>query len=165
MDKDKTLRQALEALEQDRTWLESWAPKEVWDKNKEAITAIKQALANDALDRMADNERELGIQMQPDVDQRSTESKETFDQPEPVAIGYMNAGHVHEMQQGRLPHGYVYPKGSVGADVAVYTSPPKRKPLTDDELKPICDEYRILFGYWVNDFARAIEAKLKEKNT
>lgn len=45
------------------------------------------------------------------------------------------------------------------------TSPPKRKPLTDDELKPICDEYRILFGYWVNDFARAIEAKLKEKNT
>ena len=37
--------------------------------------------------------------------------------------------------------------------------------LTDEELQPIADEYRILFGGWVTDFARAIEAKLKEKNT
>lgn len=37
--------------------------------------------------------------------------------------------------------------------------------LTDEELQPIADEYRILFGSWVKDFARAIEAKLKEKNT
>jgi len=36
--------------------------------------------------------------------------------------------------------------------------------LTDEELQPIADEYRILFGSWVEDFARAIEAKLKEKN-
>ena len=36
--------------------------------------------------------------------------------------------------------------------------------LTDDELQPIADEYRILFGGWVKDFAQAIEAKLKEKN-
>ena len=37
--------------------------------------------------------------------------------------------------------------------------------LTNSELQPIADEYRILFGSWVEDFARAIEAKLKEKNT
>jgi len=37
--------------------------------------------------------------------------------------------------------------------------------LTDEELQPIADEYRILFGSWVEDFARAIEAKLKGKNT
>ena len=37
--------------------------------------------------------------------------------------------------------------------------------LTNDELQPIADEYRILFGSWVKDFARAIEAKLKAKNT
>ena len=36
--------------------------------------------------------------------------------------------------------------------------------LTNNELQPIADEYRILFGGWVEDFARAIEAKLKEKN-
>jgi len=37
--------------------------------------------------------------------------------------------------------------------------------LTNNELQPIADEYRILFGSWVEDFARDIEAKLKEKNT
>ena len=37
--------------------------------------------------------------------------------------------------------------------------------LTDEELQPIADEYRILFGSWVEDFARAIEAKLKEKKS
>ncbi len=36
--------------------------------------------------------------------------------------------------------------------------------LTNNELQPIADEYRILFGSWVEDFARAIEAKLKKKN-
>ena len=45
--------------------------------------------------------------------------------------------------------------------------PPQRTwvGLTDEELQPIADEYRILFGGWVTDFARAIEAKLKEKNS
>ena len=37
--------------------------------------------------------------------------------------------------------------------------------LTDEELQPIADEYRILFGGCVKDFARVIEARLKEKNT
>ena len=35
--------------------------------------------------------------------------------------------------------------------------PPQRKPLTDEELKPIADQYEIVFGGWVTDFARAIE--------
>ncbi len=44
--------------------------------------------------------------------------------------------------------------------------PPQRPwvGLTNNELQPIADEYRILFGSWVEDFARAIEAKLKQKN-
>ena len=48
-----------------------------------------------------------------------------------------------------------------------YSAPPQRtwQGLTNNELQPIADEYRILFGSWVHDFARAIEAKLKEKNT
>ena len=36
--------------------------------------------------------------------------------------------------------------------------------LTDEELQQIADEYRILFGGWVKDFARVIEDKLKDKN-
>jgi len=44
---------------------------------------------------------------------------------------------------------------------------PKREwvGLTNNDLQPIAEEYRILFGSWVHDFAQAIEAKLKEKNT
>jgi len=42
-----------------------------------------------------------------------------------------------------------------------------RKPwvgLTDEDIKPLCDEWKIMFGSWAHDFARAIESKLKEKN-
>ena len=37
--------------------------------------------------------------------------------------------------------------------------------LTDDELKPLCDEWQIIYGGYVRPFAETIEAKLKEKNT
>ena len=51
--------------------------------------------------------------------------------------------------------------------MALYTHPqPKREwvGLTDEELEPLCNEWRILFGSWTYEFAKAIEAKLKEKN-
>jgi len=44
MTKDEALRLALEALKEDRAWLETDAPTEVWEKNNEAITAITAAL-------------------------------------------------------------------------------------------------------------------------
>lgn len=37
--------------------------------------------------------------------------------------------------------------------------------LTDEDLEPVCDDWRIIFGPYVHDFSKAIEAKLKEKNT
>ena len=50
--------------------------------------------------------------------------------------------------------------------IPLYTAPLKREwvGLTDEDLKPLCDEWRIMYGGYVDDFARAIEAKLKEKN-
>ena len=50
--------------------------------------------------------------------------------------------------------------------VPLYTAPPKREwvGLTDEELKPLCDENHIMFGAYTVDFIQAIEAKLKEKN-
>ena len=53
----------------------------------------------------------------------------------------------------------------VTGDVGIGT--PKRTwvGLTEEDLKPICDEWRIVYGAWMDDFARDIEAKLKEKNT
>lgn len=44
-------------------------------------------------------------------------------------VGYMNAGHVYELQQKRIPYGYVYPNGGTGAEVAIYTAPqPAKQP-------------------------------------
>lgn len=37
--------------------------------------------------------------------------------------------------------------------------------LTDEDLKPLCDEWRLVYGGWTEDFARAIEQALKAKNT
>jgi hypothetical protein len=45
----------------------------------------------------------------------------------------------------------------LGRDMDLTPKKPQRQPLTDEQLKPIADEYRILFGGWVVDFARAIE--------
>jgi len=59
---------------------------------------------------------------------------------------------------------------STDSDKMVYESRkydlPKREwvGLTEEDLKPICDEWRIVYGAWMHDFARDIEAKLKEKN-
>ena len=36
--------------------------------------------------------------------------------------------------------------------------------LTDEDLKSLCDKWKIMYGGYVNDFARSIEDKLKEKN-
>jgi hypothetical protein len=50
----------------------------------------------------------------------------------------------------------------------LYTTPqPQREwvGLTDEEIKPLCDENHIIYGAYTVDFIQSIEAKLKEKNT
>jgi hypothetical protein len=37
--------------------------------------------------------------------------------------------------------------------------------LTDEDLKLLSAEWRIVYGAWMDDFAKDIEAKLKEKNS
>jgi len=46
------------------------------------------------------------------------------------------------------------------------TTPPKREwvGLTDEDLKLLSADWRIVYGAWMDDFAKDIEAKLKEKN-
>ena len=107
-----------------------------------------------ALDKKAENARELGLDYEPA-------------QQEPVACfsvfrSISGERNTRFLELASLPDGEHY----------FYTSPPSLslaqrtwQGLTDKELQPIADEYRILFGSWVEDFARAIEAKLKEKNT
>ena len=85
-------------------------------------------------------------------------------------VGFMNAGHVHEMQQGRLPYGYMYPKGGIGADIAVYTTPPKRPwaGLTDEFcITEVIDvgQYSLQIIFKSRKNADEFKAALKEKNT
>jgi len=88
--------------------------------------------------------------------------KEALAQPEQEPVAWMN---------DNTPSG-IFARHMEGAKnfnctISLYTAPQQRTwvGLTDKELQPIADEYRILFGGWVKDFARVIEAKLKEKNT
>jgi hypothetical protein len=50
--------------------------------------------------------------------------------------------------------------------IPLYITPPQRTwvGLIEEDLKPLCDEWRIVYGAWAEDFARAIEAKLRSKN-
>ena len=51
--------------------------------------------------------------------------------------------------------------------IPLYTTPPQRKPLTDEEIDELWDE-AVKYApseVRIRDFARAIEAKLKEKNS
>ena len=49
-------------------------------------------------------------------------------------------------------------------NLPLYTTPPQRKPLTDEEIGAILEGVNA-YGTRLYTFARAIEAKLKEKNT
>jgi hypothetical protein len=63
MTKDEALRLALEALEYMDVTAERYVDKQI---PKKAITAIKEALANEALEKMAENARELGLDYEPE---------------------------------------------------------------------------------------------------
>jgi hypothetical protein len=62
MTKDEALRLALEALE----LYGKQYPHMVKGYCLDAITAIKEALANEALEKMAENARELGLDYEPE---------------------------------------------------------------------------------------------------
>ena len=136
MDKDEALKLALEALE---FYYDLY--KEKGDAN--AITAIKEALANEALEKMAENARELGLDYEPE--------------PVPVAVVRWNdIGHISWRTHVMLSD-----------DTPLYTTPPQRTwvGLTDEEILSISADCAATHQHMDIQFARAIEAALKAKNT
>ena len=120
-----------------------------------AITALRQALA---LEKMAENERELGIQMRP------------ADEPVARVVGYYAGRCVIEPLDRAMV---------MRDNMALYAHPqPKREwlGLTDEEMRELerqfeaervrtsDEEYLVIYpaAYW--QWQNAIEAKLKEKN-
>ena len=116
-----------------------------------AMTALQQALSNEALDKMAENARELGLDYDVKSDHRLMEQPA---QQEPVA--WTVAGPVTNWSKDfsayRTQH-YVRP---------VYTRPQSMTPLTDEQISSIWDSHVVpVFGKnGINPivFARAIEA-------
>jgi hypothetical protein len=114
------------------------------------------ALANIALDKKAENARELGLDYEPAPVQ------------EPVAWGVFE-GNLHDMFFSRTEADYMaYLKGAHAEVRPLYTTPPAAQRqwvgLTDEEIEKAC----VPLGAAMLSFtevARVIEAKLKEKNT
>ncbi len=99
------------------------------------------------------------------LDPAVTAIKEALAQPEqePVAWATMLGSYAH------VSWGKDRPDYPIRYEVPLYTTPPQRKPLTDEEISRLWSQsladtegetYLPL-----NEFARAIEAKLRSKNT
>ena len=140
MTKDEALKLALVAFGEI-----DWSNNSQWqsDRAKVAITAIKEALANEALEKMAENARELGLDYEPE--------------PVPVAVVRWNdIGHISWRTHVMLSD-----------DTPLYTTPPQRTwvGLTDEEILSISADCAATHQHMDIQFARAIEAALKAKNT
>jgi hypothetical protein len=89
MTEREALKLALEAFGEI-----DWSNNSQWqsDRAKVAITAIKEALANEALEKMAENARELGLDYEPEQDWIERER----------AVGYRE-GHQNALKQMAQP--------------------------------------------------------------
>jgi len=150
MTKDEALKLALDALET------SMYPQQ---KQLQAITAIKESLANEALEKMAENARELGLDYEP--------------AQEPVAWKLVPRDATDEMLKAmdecstegydeRLYAGHAASVFMAAVDAA--PAPPQRTwvGLTDAEFLKACQLAEN--GNYLVAFQR-IQLWLKEKNT
>jgi hypothetical protein len=136
MTKDEALDLALEALEKSvATCFDRFAHEQVMSRPEhfinQAITAIKQARA---LDKKAENARELGLDY------------------EPVGWWDSKIGFFEEKHFDQLQPLYTTPPAAQRQWVG----------LSHEEVMDSWDEIRD--GDWAPDFYAVIEAKLKERN-
>jgi hypothetical protein len=165
MTKDEALKLALEALDNLLYWDNG---KSDYDQAREAITAIKQALA---LDKKAENARELGLDYEPPCKTGSqcTSKCQQCAVQEPVAWVDLLKQAEEIVRSKSLWKKYI--DGTpLANDIAVWmvsfaqehTTPPAAQRqwtgLTDEEVKHIAD------SEWEEAFVRLIEAKLRSKN-
>ena len=175
MTKDEALKLALEALEEAWYHVGTFQPTEkAIDLYDEARTAIKEALAQPEQEpvawvypeglealragkpwtaygtRQEPNNTAFYLSPQPDIPPYAWVTFTPYGDEDDVW---------YENPEGQLLEGWTYKP--------LYdTTPPQRTwvGLTDEDLKLLSAEWRIVYGAWMDDFARDIETKLKEKN-
>jgi hypothetical protein len=119
---------------------------------KEALKLALEALEADELDMVDDGSGNMVFRKE----QAITAIKEALAQLEQEPVKDWIASHNEICALLRQAH-----------DALALTSYPQLRTwvgLTEEDLKLLSVEWRIVYGAWVDDFARAIEAKLKEKN-
>ena len=163
MTKDEVLKLALEALTNAYWPTESdLMPAHNIKECADAIIAIKEALANEALEKMAENARELGLDYEP--------------AQEPLAwVDLLKEA--QQIVESKVLWKRFIDGTPLSNDIACWmaafaqqhTTPPQRTwvGLTDKEIDELWLSHHDDFGNALSaiDYERAIEAKLKEKNT
>ena len=149
----ETMKQWLKALEH------SHANEPIWKTpHKEAITSLRQAIANEALNRMAENARELGLDYEPVQAEKA----------EPVAWMYD-----WTTSDGEFIQDWTTSEAETLRDTEptiisnvrpLYLHPAKWQSLTLQEHYDLADKAGCMSTDWI-DYARAIEKALKEKNS
>jgi hypothetical protein len=120
------MKQMVEALKEDRAWLESDASKEIWDKNNEAIAAGKQAIAEAEKQVTYIGNGTAG---------READVKPTgffFQMPKPVGDVYG----WHGSGQGQPMCRFDTTESEMPVGTKLYTHP-QRQPLTDEQINSI----------------------------
>jgi hypothetical protein len=125
---------------------------------KEALKLALEALKN--LVYRGEWHDQAGYQAFKNAEQAITAIKEALTQPEQEPVAYW----IPKAEQFCFasPTGRPFAK----AWEPLYTSPPQRQPLTDEEIAEVAERMEATdaaSSFW-REFARAIEAKLKEKN-
>jgi len=142
---------------------------------KQALAKPEQAEKQQALDKKADNARELGLDYEPEEFVRWSKEKEFFD-----------AAHASQQAEKQEPVAWVLKMGNekildshfndiqeLDDGTPLYTAPPRKEwvGLTEDDIVDLyCqvgDETEWAIGGLKDamPFANLVEAKLKEKNT
>ena len=165
MTKDEALRMALEALEADELDMVDDGSGNMVFRKEQAITAIEKLLAQPENEPVAWEQfypdigkpqiaealaKEKALQALHDENERLGLYKDAYAEQEPMA--WISTG------PARMIH-WTSDKPAYGDDwVPLYTTPPQRKPLTDEDVERIVREARVGehgIGYTI---ARAIEA-------
>jgi hypothetical protein len=179
MTKDEALRLALEALERSvATCLDPYSHEQVRSRPEhfinQAITAIKAAL--EAKDEPWEQfYPEMGkpkfVEVQDGECKRCTGGCPACDArklPEQEPFGYASEGAAERLTTVKQAHEQIRSFRLFTHDVPLYTHPPQRTwvGLTEEEILAKCEsvpDYDI-GNHDLIQFAKAIEAKLKEKN-
>ena len=153
MTKDEALKMALEALE-----FMSHVDSIFANEFDFQINAIKEALANDALEKKAENARELGLNYEPDWTPERIAGMARLKEAQDKKLAQTKQESYWE-RVARIKEEML--KLAYEENKLLKDFQPQRTwtGLTDEEMQDLWDRYAHM------EMMRAIEAKLKEKNT